>query len=174
MGPLILSSPHIDPTAFIAPSAEIHGAVTIGSLAVVMFGVVIRAELDQIVVGAESNIQDNAVFHTDAGYVCSLGSRVTVGHGAIVHGAEVGDHCLVGIGAIALNGSRLGEGAWLAAGSVLPEGRSVPPWTLAVGTPAKPIRELRDDEIRRQDDGVDTYLRLAEAYRASLPDGVAT
>jgi len=168
MEPLVLPDPHIDPSAFIAPTASILGAVTIEARAVVMFGVVLRAELDRIVIGVESNIQDNAVFHTDEGSVCSLGRRVTVGHGAIVHGASIGDRCLVGIGSIALNGSTLGEGAWLAAGSVLAEGRSIPPWTLAVGTPAKPIRDLTEDEVRRQDDGVTAYLRFGEAYRDQL------
>ncbi|MCL1599283.1 MAG: gamma carbonic anhydrase family protein [Actinomycetia bacterium] len=166
---LVLPDPIIDPTAFVAPTANIFGDVTIEARAVVMFGVVMRAELDRIVIGTESNIQDNAVFHTDETYLCSLGHRVTVGHGAIVHGATIGDRCLVGIGSIALNGSKLGEGAWLAAGSVLPEGRSIPPWTLAVGTPAKPIRDLTEDEVLRQDDGVETYLRFAEAYRTRLP-----
>ncbi len=168
MEPLVLPDPQIDPSAFIAPTASIFGAVTIEAGAVVMFGVVMRAELDRIVIGSESNIQDNAVFHTDENFLCSLGQRVTVGHGAIVHGATIGDRCLVGIGAIALNGSILGEGAWLAAGSVLPEGRSIPPWTLAVGTPAKAIRDLTEDEVRRQDEGVEAYLRFAEAYRNRL------
>jgi carbonic anhydrase/acetyltransferase-like protein (isoleucine patch superfamily) len=93
---------------------------------------------------------------------------VTIGHAAVVHGAIVGDHCLIGIGALALNGSELGEGSWLAAGSVLPEGKSIPPWTLAVGTPAKPVRDLREGEIRRQDVGVDTYLRFGVTYRQQM------
>ncbi len=168
MTPLVLPTPNIDSSAFVAPTASVFGAVTIEARAVIMFGVVMRAELDRIVIGAESNVQDNAVFHTDENFVCSLGRRVTVGHGAIVHGATIGDRCLVGIGSIALNGSQLGEGAWLAAGSVLPEGKSIPSWTLAVGTPAKPIRDLTDDEVRRQDEGVETYLRFAEAYRNLL------
>jgi carbonic anhydrase/acetyltransferase-like protein (isoleucine patch superfamily) len=131
-----------------------------------MFGVVIRAELDRVEVGAETNLQDNAILHCDEGIPTRIGRRVTVGHGAIVHGATVGDRCLVGIGAIALNGSELGEGAWLAAGSVLTEGRSIPPWTIAVGTPAKPLRELTEDEIRRQVTGVDHYLELGDHYRS--------
>jgi carbonic anhydrase/acetyltransferase-like protein (isoleucine patch superfamily) len=84
----------------------------------------------------------------------------------VVHGATVGDHCLVGIGSVALNGSTLGEGAWLAAGSVLAEGKTIPPWTLAVGTPARPLRELTEAEIARQDSGVEEYLRLGSLYRS--------
>ena len=161
----MLSLPHIDPTSFVAPSAQIHGAVTIESHAVIMFGAVLRAEYEAITIGAESNVQDNCVFHTDEGFPAVIGRRVTVGHGAVVHGATVADHCLVGIGSIMLNGSSLGEGAWLAAGSMLTPGKQIPPWTLAAGSPAKPIRDLRPEEIENQDDGVATYLRFADLYR---------
>ena len=161
----MLSLPHFDPSSFVAPSAQIHGAVTIEPRAVIMFGAVLRAEYETITIGAESNVQDNCVFHTDEGFPVAIGRRVTVGHAAVVHGATVADHCLVGIGSIMLNGSSLGEGAWLAAGSMLTPGREVPPWTLAAGTPAKPIRDLRPEEIKSQDDGVGNYLHFAEMYR---------
>lgn len=169
MEPLPLRQPAIHPSAYVAPTARVYGSVEIRALAVVMFGAVLRAELDQIEIGEQSNLQDNVVVHADLGIPATIGRRVTVGHAAVVHGATIGDHCLVGIGALALNGSELGEGAWLAAGSVLPEGRAIPPWTLAVGTPAKPLRELRPDEIERQDHGVEVYLQFGEAYR-ELPD----
>ena len=161
----MLSLPQIDPTAFVAPSAQIHGAVAVEPHAVIMFGAVLRAEYEPITIGAESNVQDNCVFHTDAGFPAAIGRRVTVGHGAVVHGAIVADHCLVGIGSIMLNGSSLGEGAWLAAGSMLTPGKEIPPWTLAAGSPAKPIRDLRTEEIESQDDGVATYLHFAGLYR---------
>jgi len=167
MKPLMLPDPVIHPSAFIAPTARVYGSVEIRALAVVMFGAVLRAELDAIVIGEESNLQDNVVVHSDLGMPTSIGRRVTVGHAAVVHGATIGDRCLVGIGALALNGSLLGDGAWLAAGSVLPEGKSIPPWTLAVGTPAKPLRELTSEEIERQDQGVDLYLQFGATYRGS-------
>lgn len=159
-----LGTPSIDQSAFVAPSAEIHGDVRIGERAVIMFGAVLRAELEHIAVGAESNVQDNVIFHTDAGLPVILGRRVTVGHAAVVHGAAIGDRCLVGIGAMALNGSVMGEGAWLAAGAVLAEGRSVDPWTIAAGVPAKPIRKLTDAERQRADSGVESYLQIAQLY----------
>ena len=146
-----------------------YGDVRIDSHAVVMFGVVIRAEFDRVEIGPYSNLQDNVVVHTDAGYPCLVGERVTVGHAAVVHGAKIGSHCLVGIAACALNGSELGEGAWLAAGAVLLEGRSIPPWTLAAGVPAKPIRELSAGEIERQRSGVDNYQQIAAMYKAVTP-----
>ena len=118
-----LPEPKIDPGAFVAPGAHIYGDVTISDGVFVLFGVVIRAELDRIEVGAHTNIQDNSVLHCDEDVPCVLGKRVTVGHSAVVHGALVGDRCLIGIGAKLLNRSRLGEGAWLASGSVLAGGQ---------------------------------------------------
>jgi len=133
-----------------------------------MFGTVIRAELDTVRVGEETNVQDNCVLHVDKTFPAILGRRVTVGHAAVVHGAKIGDNCLVGIGASALNGSELGEGSWLAAGSILTEGKTIPPWTLAMGIPAKPIRDLTQQEIEYQSNGVDHYLDLGSAYKKLL------
>ena len=161
-----IARPLIAPTAFVAPGAVIQGNVGIADRAIIMFGVVIRSELERITIGEMTNIQDNAVLHADHEIPSTIGNRVTVGHSAVIHGATVGDHCLVGIGAIVLNAAEIGEGAWIAAGSVLPEGRSIPPWTLAMGTPAKPIRELTEQEIERQKSGVRDYLEFADAYRA--------
>jgi carbonic anhydrase/acetyltransferase-like protein (isoleucine patch superfamily) len=163
--PIDLPHPDIDPEAFVASTAVIRGNVHVARLAVIMFGVVIRAEFDEIRIGSETNVQDNSVVHCDEGLPAIIGDRVTVGHAAVVHGATIGDYCLVGIGARALNGSVLGEGSWLAAGAVLPEGREIPPYTLAMGTPAKPVRELRPEEVERQRSGVDDYLRLGATYR---------
>ena len=115
--------------------------------------------------GEETNIQDNAVLHADRGFPTLVGRRISIGHAAVIHGAVIGDHCLVGMGAIALNGAVMGEGSWLAAGSVLPEGKEIPPWTIAVGTPARPLRELRPQEIERAEMGVEEYLTLGTTYR---------
>jgi len=163
-----IMNPKIDPTAFVAPDARLYGDITVEGRAVIMFGTVIRAELDHVRVGAETNIQDNCVLHVDAGFPCLLGRRATVGHAAVVHGATVGDHCLVGIGARLLNGSSLGEGSWLAAGSVLTEGRAIPPGTLAMGIPAKPVRQLTIAERAAQSEGVDTYLDFGLQYARLL------
>jgi carbonic anhydrase/acetyltransferase-like protein (isoleucine patch superfamily) len=171
---LPLPEPKIDPGAFIAPGARVYGDVTIGESVFVLFGVVIRAELDRVEVGAQTNIQDNSVLHCDEDIPCVIGRRVTVGHAAVVHGALVGDRCLIGIGARLLNRSRLGEGAWLASGSVLAEGKEIPPWTLGMGIPAKPVRELTEAEIERQDEGVDHYQELMERYRDLFEGGPAT
>jgi carbonic anhydrase/acetyltransferase-like protein (isoleucine patch superfamily) len=163
-----ISQAQIHPTAFVAPTAVLHGNIIVGMQAVIMFGTVIRAELDSVEIGEQSNIQDNCVLHVDAGFPIDLGSRVTVGHAAVVHGATVGSNCLVGIGSRVLNGATMGEGSWLAAGSILTEGREIPPWTLAMGIPAKPIRELTDTEIAMQNEGIDHYVAFGAAYAKLL------
>ena len=121
--------------------------------------------MDRITIGAETNVQDNVVIHCDEDIPCTLGDRVTVGHAAVVHGADVGDRTLIGIGAKLLNRSVVGEGAWVAAGSVVAEGKDVPPWTLAMGIPARPVRDLTADEVEHADEGVEHYLQLAAVYR---------
>ena len=165
MKPPHIPSPEIAPSAVIAPGSHVHGQVWIGPDVFVLFGAVIRAELDRIEIGSESNVQDNAVLHCDQGIPCLVGDRVTIGHSAVVHGSVVGDRALIGIGAKALNGSIIGEGGWLAAGSVLAEGKEVPPWTLAMGAPARPVRELTEVEIAHAEEGVAHYLELAARYR---------
>ena len=157
--------PAIDPAAVISPGSHIYGDVEIGPNSFVLFGAVIRAELDRIRIGSETNVQDNAVLHCDEDIPCLVGDRVTIGHSAVVPRASLGGQALTAIGATALNGSVIGEGAWLGAGSVLGENKKIPPWTLAVGVPAKPIRRLTEAEIRRADEGVEHYLALTAEYR---------
>ena len=160
-----IPEPHIDPTAVISPGSHIYGDVTVGAHSFVLFGVVMRAEIDNITVGTESNIQDNAVLHCDEDLPCHVGNRVTIGHSAVVHGAQLGNKTLIGIGAKILNGAVVGEGAWVGAGAVLTEGSQIPPWTLAMGTPARPVRDLTEDEVGRANDGIVHYLQLAAMYR---------
>lgn len=160
-----LAEPVIHPTAVVAETAVIRGQVTIHPHAFILFGVVIRAEVDQISVGEATNIQDNSVVHCDRAAPCRIGNRVTVGHLALVHGAQIGDHCLIGMGAKVLNGAEVGEGAWVASGSLVPERKKIPPWSLAMGTPARVVRDLTDEEIQFQDQGISDYLKLAAAYK---------
>lgn len=149
----------------ISPGSHIYGDVRVGAHSFVLFGVVMRAEIDNITVGTESNIQDNAVLHCDEDLPCHVGNRVTIGHSAVVHGARLGNKTLIGIGAKILNGAVVGEGAWVGAGAVLTEGSQIPPWTLAMGTPARPVRDLTEDEVGRANDGIVHYLQLATMYR---------
>ncbi len=161
-----METPLIDPTAFVAPTAVVVGNVILKPRSIVMYGAVLRAEWEEIVIGEESNVQDNCVFHTDDGFPVLVGSRVTVGHAAVIHGARLEDASLIGIGAMVLNGAHVGEGALVAAGSLVPEGASIPAWTLAMGIPAKPVRDLTEAEVLRNQEGVDHYLDFAIEHRA--------
>src|SRR5690606_15870464 len=124
----------------------------------VWFNAVLRGDLEPIAVGARSNVQDGAVLHTDAGLPCLIGEDVTIGHGAIVHGAVVEDGATIGMGAIVLSGARIGAGAIVAAGAVVPEGREVPPGCVEMETPARPVRQVRDDERGRITEGARHYV----------------
>lgn len=132
-------APQVHPSAFVAPSADLIGRVTLEARSSVWFGAVLRGDTEAITVGEGSNVQDGAVLHADPGFPCTLAAGVTVGHRAIVHGATCAAGSLVGMGAVMLNGSRLGVGAVLGAGALLPEGREVPDGMLAVGLPAKVV-----------------------------------
>lgn len=158
--------PQIDPTAFVAPSADVHGDVRVGPDASIWFQAVARAELAPITIGARSNVQDGTIIHTDFGFPCTIGEGVTVGHSVVLHGCTIGDGALIGIGAIVLNGARVGEGAIVAAGALVPEGADVPPGMVVMGTPAKVARSVRDAERERAATGADHYVENAARYRA--------
>lgn len=160
--------PRIARSAFIAPNAVIVGDVEIGEEASVWFGVVIRGDTASVKVGERSNIQDNTVIHADEGMPTIIGADVSVGHAAIVHGATVGDGALVGMGAALLNGASLGAGGLLAAGALLPEGKAIPAGQLAMGSPAKPVRPVTDEERLRMLGGIAHYLSYAHEYRAAI------
>ncbi len=154
--------PQIDPSAFVAPSADLIGRVTVGARASVWFGVVARGDVEDIVIGEGSNVQDGAVLHADPGFPCTLEEGVTVGHRAIVHGAVCKKGSLVGMGAVMLNGSSLGEGAVLGAGALLGEGKHVPAGMLALGVPARTVREVAGLG------NAERYAALGQRYKAAL------
>ncbi len=153
-------------TAFIHDRATVLGNVTLGAHASVWPSAVIRADVDRIEVGDESNVQDGAVLHCDDGCPCIVGKRVTIGHGAVVHGATVEDGALIGIGAIVLNGARIGAGALVGAGAVVAEGTVVPPHSLVLGVPAKVRGPLSDEQRARVARGYESYVALAARHRA--------
>ncbi len=160
-----LQQPDIDGSVFVADTARIHGDVTIGPNASVWFGVSIRAEAAPVTVGAGTNLQDNVVIHTDADLPAHLGANVTVGHGAIVHGATVEDGALVGIGAIVLNGATVESGALVAAGTLVPPGATVPAGMLVVGNPMRIVRQVRAEENESTTVGRRHYQHYAGVYR---------
>jgi len=152
-------------SAWIAPDASLAGEVTIGEYASVWFQSVLRGDMAPIVIGAESNIQDGCVVHVDENLPAIIGARVTLGHGAIVHGAIVEDDCLIAMRAVVLSGCRVGRNCLVGAGAVLTENTSVPEGSLVLGVPAKVIRPLREAEIERVRANARSYLHLSAAYR---------
>jgi carbonic anhydrase/acetyltransferase-like protein (isoleucine patch superfamily) len=157
--------PRIDGTAFVAPTASVIGEVTLGAGASVWYGAVLRGDVERITVGADSNIQDNCTLHADPGFPVTIGERVSVGHNAVVHGATVGDDCLVGMGATVLNGAVVGTGSLVAAQALVPQGMVVPPGSLVAGVPAKVKRRLTPEERAGVTLNGTMYADLGKAHR---------
>ncbi|MDP9366133.1 MAG: gamma carbonic anhydrase family protein [Chloroflexota bacterium] len=170
--PLVLAldgvAPRVAPDAYLAPNAVVVGDVAIETGASVWFGATLRGDVAPIRLGARSNVQDGAVLHVDAGTPCVVGEDVTIGHGAIVHGAEVGDGVTIGMGAVVLSRARIGAGATVAAGAVVPEDADVPPGALVMGVPAREKRLLSDRERAASVENAARYVRNAARYRAAL------
>lgn len=158
--------PAIDPTAFVAPSADVIGDVTIGEDSSVWYGCVLRGDIAPIVVGTRSNLQDLTLVHVDRDAPTRIGDRVGVGHRAIIHGCEIEDDVLVGMGAIVLSHSRIGAGSVIASGALVTERTVIPPGSLVVGMPGRGVREV-DEELRsRVEMTVASYARLKEEHRS--------
>ncbi len=155
-------------TCFVAESAVLIGSVVLEDNASVWFNAVLRADSEAITVGPESNIQDGAVLHTDAGTGLSLGRGVTVGHNAILHGCAVGDYSLVGIGSVILNRARIGKYCIVGASALVAEGRDIPDRSLVLGTPGRVVRTLTDDEISALQRTAGRYVAKSHRYLKSL------
>ena len=157
----------VDESAFIAESATVLGEVHISAQASVWFGAVVRGDSEIVRIRKRTNIQDLCVLHADPGFPCQIGNNVTVGHAAVVHGATVEDDALIGIRAVVLNGATIGAGSIVGAGAVVPEGKQIPANSLAVGIPAKVIRELTDDDRERIRHAANHYVQAAQQYKSS-------
>ncbi len=158
--------PTLHPTAFIAAGAAVMGDVTLEEDASVWYGAVLRGDLERIVIGAGTNIQDLTMVHADPGVPCLVGRHVGVGHRAILHGCVVEDDCLVGMGSVLLNGVRVGTGSVIAAGAVLPEGMEVPPGSLVMGVPGRVVRPVDEALATRARGTWRRYVELARRHRA--------
>jgi carbonic anhydrase/acetyltransferase-like protein (isoleucine patch superfamily) len=154
----------IHPTVFVAPGAVVLGDVTLGPRASVWFNTVVRGDSAEVVVGEDTNLQDNSVVHEDEGYPALIGARVTVGHRSIIHGCVIEDDCLIGMGSVILSGARIGAGSLVGAASLVREGQIIPPESLVVGSPARvvgPVGPAHRASIRN---GAAHYAELARAY----------
>ncbi len=139
-------APRLDPDAHVAENATLIGDVRIAPRASIWYGAVLRADCESITVGEGSNVQDNCVLHCDPGFPIRIGKHVTVGHGAILHGCEIGEGCMIGMGAVLLNGCKIGAGSIIGAGALVAEGVEVPAGSLMVGVPARRLRELGEED----------------------------
>jgi gamma-carbonic anhydrase len=164
--PFLLQKPQIDPTAFIAPSADLLGDVTIGPRASVWYQAVLRGDINRITVGEGSNIQDGSVLHLSAEFGCHVGAYVTVGHKAMLHACTIGDECLIGMGSIVLDGVEIGERCLVGAGALITQGRKIPPGSLVLGSPAKVVRTLSAEEQGDLRGWAERYVRLLPHYRS--------
>lgn len=160
-------TPEVHPTAFVHERAEVIGKVRLGPRVSVWPGAVLRGDIEEISLGEGSNVQDNAVIHTDHGIPTRVGAGVTIGHGAILHGCTVGDNALVGMGSILLNGSVLEGECLLGAGALLAPGAKIPKGHLALGSPARSVRPLKPEEVDAIRKNGQHYLDYADRHRAS-------
>jgi carbonic anhydrase/acetyltransferase-like protein (isoleucine patch superfamily) len=161
-------APTLTEGAWAAPSADLIGDVRLGRRASVWFGAVIRADNTPILIGEESNIQDGAVGHSDPDAPLIIGARVTVGHQAILHGCTIGDGCLVGMGARVLNGAVLGTNCLVGAGALITEGKRFEPGMLIVGSPARAVRALSEEQVALLAVSAAHYADKAAHYAAAL------
>lgn len=146
---------------FVADNATVIGQVKIGKDSSLWYGTVVRADMAPITIGEKTNIQDNCVLHCDPGKDLVIGSRVTVGHMAMIHAQEVGDDCLIGIGAILLGGAKVGAGSIIGAGALIREDQVIPPRSIVVGLPGKIIGQVDDAALRANADRAQRYYELA-------------
>jgi carbonic anhydrase/acetyltransferase-like protein (isoleucine patch superfamily) len=159
--------PRVDPTAWVAPDADLIGDVTLGESASVWYTAVVRADTERISIGAGSNVQDGAVLHADPGFPLVIGAGVTVGHGAKLHGCRVDDDVLVGVGAIMLNGSSVGRRSIVGAGALVPERITIPPGSLVLGVPGRVRRATTPAEWERITVNARVYVEHVRLHRGA-------
>ncbi|HEX4355060.1 MAG TPA: gamma carbonic anhydrase family protein [Polyangiales bacterium] len=155
-------------TAFVAPSAQLIGSIVVEENASVWFQVVARGDNDVITIGRDSNIQDGSVLHTDAGIRLTIGTGVTVGHKVMLHGCEIGDYCLIGMNAVLLNRARIGKYCLIGANALVTEGKQIPDGSVLMGSPAKIVRSLSDNERVVLEGSAAHYVQNAKRYREQL------
>ncbi len=160
--------PQIDPSAYIAENATVIGKVVVNAGASVWFNVTIRGDNETITIGTNSNVQESCVLHTDMGYPLTLADNVTIGHQAMLHGCTIGEGTLIGIQAVVLNNAKIGKNCVVGAGSLVTEGKVFPDNSLIVGSPAKLLRTLSDDDVRQYQSASAIYVERAQVFKKHL------
>jgi carbonic anhydrase/acetyltransferase-like protein (isoleucine patch superfamily) len=160
--------PQIDSSAWIAPNATVIGDVRLAENTSIWWNATLRGDNDPIHIGANTNIQDGSVLHTDEGVPMHIGANVTVGHLVMLHGCTVGDGSLIGIGSVILNHAVIGKGCIVGANTLIPEGKVFPDHCLIVGSPGKVVRELSEEDVARLLKSAEHYVHNARRYRDTL------
>ncbi len=160
--------PELDPSAWVAPDANVIGKVVLGEGASVWFGCTLRGDNEPIMVGRNSNLQENTICHTDMGYPLTIGENVTVGHRAMLHGCTIGAGSLIGMGATVLNGAKIGNNCLIGAGALITEGKVIPDGSLVMGAPGKVVRELDEAAQAKLIASALHYAENAARFRAGL------
>ncbi|GAA0346440.1 gamma carbonic anhydrase family protein [Bowmanella denitrificans] len=161
-------APRIGRDVFIAPDAQIIGDVALEEQASVWFNVVMRGDNELIQVGADTNVQDGSVLHTDIGYPLTLGKGVTVGHKVTLHGCDVGDYSLIGINAVVLNGAKIGRYCLIGANTLITENMQIPDRSLVLGSPGKVVRSLTDEQCNMLEASAAHYVQNGKRYLMEL------
>lgn len=158
-------TPEVHESVFVAPTAVIVGRTKIAEGASIWFHCVVRGDINQISIGQNTNIQDGCLLHVTNRNALIVGERVTVGHGAVLHGCKIENDCLISMAAVVLDGAVVGAGSIVAAGSVVPPGAEIPPNSLVMGVPGKIVRNVSEDDRNKIDRGWQNYLRYSGIYR---------
>tara|TARA_B100001559_G_scaffold171409_1_gene143647 strand:- start:990 stop:1523 length:534 start_codon:yes stop_codon:yes gene_type:complete len=153
---------------YVAESASVIGKVRLANDTSVWFGAVLRGDNESITVGENTNIQECAVIHTDPGFPCILGSNVTIGHQAMLHGCQVGDNSLIGINAVVLNGAKIGRNCLIGANALVTENQEIPEGSLVIGSPAKPIKQLTTAQIQKLKESAEHYVTRFKRFKRDL------
>ncbi|HEV7574541.1 MAG TPA: gamma carbonic anhydrase family protein [Caldimonas sp.] len=161
-------TPQVAASAYIAAEATLVGMITVGERASVWPGAAARGDNEPIVIGDDSNVQEGAVLHADPGFPLTIGTRVTVGHQAMLHGCTIGDGSLVGIQAVVMNGAVIGRHCLVGAGAIVTEGKSFPDRSLILGVPAKVVRALGDEEVAGLERAAASYVERGAHFRSEL------
>jgi carbonic anhydrase/acetyltransferase-like protein (isoleucine patch superfamily) len=154
--------------AYISPSAVMHGKIRIGAYSSIWDSAVIRADLAPVEIGEGTSIQDNVTIHVDTDYPTKIGNYVTVGHNAVIHGAEIGDHTIVAIHSTILNGAKVGKNCIIGAGAVVTENSVIPDNSLVLGIPAKVVKQLDEKTIEEIRKNAKVYIELAKFYKNKM------
>lgn len=157
-------SPRISPSAFVAPDATVIGRVELADESSLWFQTVVRGDINEIRIGTQTNIQDGSLLHVTRRHPVIIGNRVTVGHGVIIHGCDIGDDCLIAMGAIVLDGAVIEPGCIIGAGTLIPPDMRVAAGSLVLGSPGKVVRQLSEQDLRRIESGWRNYVEYRREY----------